>query len=255
MTGWGELARELDLWAEAGRTATFWWRDDDAVENTPALGRLLNLRAKFVVPLAVAAIPARADDSLVRALADDSKSVILQHGYTHRSHAPADRAKSELGGERPVRAVMADLAAGRRCLETLFGGDWHPILVPPWNRIDDAVVTALPAAGYRGISTMGARSAPDAAPGLRRVNVHLDPIDWRTTRAFVGDDVVLKAVRAHLRRRREGDADPEEPTGLMSHHLAHDEGCWAFLDSFLAATTGHPAARWIDVRSAFGLER
>ena len=27
---WESLTRELDLWAAETRTATFWWRDDDA---------------------------------------------------------------------------------------------------------------------------------------------------------------------------------------------------------------------------------
>ncbi len=258
MTGWRDLGSELDLWAEAGRTATFWWRDDDAVEATAALGRLLDLRARFDVPLAVAAIPARADDTLARALTGAPATSVLQHGYAHRNHTPDQRAKSELGRERPVPAVLADLAAGRARLDTLFGDGWLAILVPPWNRIDDAVVAALPGAGYRGISAMGGRTAqdtgPDAAPGLRRVDVHLDPIDWRT-RDFGGDGAVLVAALEHLRRRREDAADADRPTGLMTHHLAHDAGCWAFIESFLAATSAHPAARWIETRTAFGFDR
>ncbi len=255
MTGWREFGRELDFWGEAGRQATFWWRDDDAVEDTPALARLLELRARLDVPMAVAVIPARADDSLARSLARDPRAEILQHGWAHQSYAPDPRAKSELGRDRPVAAVMDDLAVGRGRLDTLFGEGWHPIVVPPWNRIDPAVVAALPDAGYLGVSTMGARPSRDAAPGLWRVNVHLDPIEWRTTRGFAGDDTVLAAALDHLCRRRAGTADADEPTGLMTHHLAHDDGCWAFIEQFLAVTTTHPAARWIGARRAFGLDR
>ena len=254
MTGWRDLRNELDQWAAAGATATFWWRDDDAAEDTPALGRLLDLRARFDVPLAIAAIPARADDTLARALAEVSAVAVLQHGYAHRNHTPDDRAKSELGRERPVPAVLADLSAGRARLDELFGASWHPILVPPWNRIDEAVVAALPGAGYRGISAMGARGVSDAVAGLGRIDVHVDPIDWSTTRGFAGDGVVLEAALGHLRRRRAGATDPGEPTGLMTHHLAHDDACWTFIESFLAATSGHPAACWIDTPTAFGLD-
>ena len=42
-SGWAVLEAELDLWQAAGRTASFWWRDDDAVAATPALSRLLAL--------------------------------------------------------------------------------------------------------------------------------------------------------------------------------------------------------------------
>ncbi len=255
MTDWHDLENELDLWAGAGTTATFWWRDDDAVEDTPALGRLLDLRDRFDVPLAIAAIPALADGTLARALAEVPATAVLQHGYAHRNHTPDQRAKSELGRDRTVSAVLADLSAGRARLDELFGVLWHPILVPPWNRIDEAVVAALPDEGYRGISAMAAPGASDAVPGLRRIDVHVDLIDWPTTRGFAGDGVVLGAALAHLRQRRAGAADPTGPTGLMTHHLAHDDACWAFTDSFLAATLGHPAARWIDAPTAFGLDR
>ena len=260
---WAELERELDHWAEAGRAATFWWRDDDAVEDTAALRRLFDLRARFGVPIAIAAIPARADETLARARAASPETAVLQHGYAHRNHTPDDRAKSELGDDRPVTDVLADLAAGRARMDDLFGDDWLPVMVPPWNRIDAAVVAALPEAGYRGLSVAGARAAPDAVPdavpdakgALKRINIHVDLIDWRATRAYAGDAAVLGEVLDHLGGRRRGDADADEPTGMMTHHLAHDDGCWVFIEAFLAATAAHPAARWVDAAGAFGLGR
>ena len=53
-TAWEALTRELDLWEEDGRTATFWWRDDDAADHTDALNELLLLRTALGVPLALA---------------------------------------------------------------------------------------------------------------------------------------------------------------------------------------------------------
>jgi hypothetical protein len=38
---WRRLEAELDRWGDAGRAATFWWRDDDASDATPALETLL----------------------------------------------------------------------------------------------------------------------------------------------------------------------------------------------------------------------
>ena len=55
-----DLARELDSWAEAGRVARFWWRDDDAIEPTPALSRLLDLGDTHGIEVAVAVVPATA---------------------------------------------------------------------------------------------------------------------------------------------------------------------------------------------------
>ena len=40
---WVELQAELDRWQEAGKTARFWLRDDDAIEPTPQLERFLVL--------------------------------------------------------------------------------------------------------------------------------------------------------------------------------------------------------------------
>ena len=36
MTGWSDLAAELDAWGETGATVEFWLRDDDAGAAAPA---------------------------------------------------------------------------------------------------------------------------------------------------------------------------------------------------------------------------
>ena len=51
--------------------------------------------------------------------------------------------------------------------------------------------------------------------------------------------------------RRTGEMDDAEPTGLLSHHLVHDEAAWRFIDDYIEATKSHPAARWISAREAF----
>src|SRR5690606_39595463 len=51
---WTALEAELDLWAEAGRVASFWWRDDDATDVTPPLERLLRLKDSTRTPLTLA---------------------------------------------------------------------------------------------------------------------------------------------------------------------------------------------------------
>jgi peptidoglycan/xylan/chitin deacetylase (PgdA/CDA1 family) len=248
MTGWPDLQHELDLWCAQGHTAALWWRDDDAVTATPALDRLLALRAALDVPLALAAIPARAEPSLAAALAADDGVAILQHGYAHVSHAAGDEDKIELGG-RPRWDVAAELARGRETLDGLFGEKLLPVMVPPWNRIHPGVIALLPGLGYGGLSTFSARGAP--APGLVAVNAHVDIIDWLETRGFCGETAALDAAVGHLAARRGGAADPEEPTGLLTHHLAHDTGCWDFIRRFVSETAAHPAVRWVAAAVAF----
>ena len=61
---------------------------------------------------------------------------------------------------------------------------------------------------------------------------------------IAGDDAALGQAVEHLAAKRTGAADADEPTGLLTHHLAHDDGCWAFIDRFVSVTTSHDATRW-----------
>ena len=84
-----------------------------------------------------------------------------------------------------------------------------------------------------------------------QVNGHCDPITWKGGARFAGTDKALADLIGHLRARRTGAADPDEPTGLVTHHLALDEPAWEFVALLLRHTTAHPAARWQSARDAF----
>jgi hypothetical protein len=245
VSGWADLSHELDEWRAAGRSATFWWRDDDATAPTPALDRLLSLQRKHAAPLAIAVIPARAQQSLAQRLTGIDGICVVQHGWAHANHAPAGAAKAELGPHRPDALVLGELARGQIVLDGLFE-EWLRLLVPPHNRIAPTLAKALPSAGYVGLSTYNPRRGQTA--GLVEVNTHADIMNW-VTRGFAGEAPALDLVVRHLRNRRAGAVDAEEPTGLLTHHLAHDEAAWAFTDALLSAIAGHPAARWVDIRS------
>jgi hypothetical protein len=250
MSGWQALARELDRWQAAGRRASFWWRDDDATAGSPALDRLLALADRHALPLTLAVIPAGAEAGLAARLDGQKRLSVLQHGYAHANHAPEGEKKMELGTHRPMPAVLDELRRGRRQLRRRFGRRFVPALVPPWNRIDPAVLSRLRRLGFAGLSSFGERAGIEAAPGIRQVNCHIEVMNWRTRR-FIGDEPALEFARGHLARRREGATDAREPTGLMTHHLAHDAAAWRFLERFLTATARHPAARWLSARQIF----
>lgn len=244
---WTALTAELDRWAEVGRIASFWWRDDDAVTACPALESLLALSERHRAPLALAVIPEPAETGLAERLARSAAPVtVVQHGFAHRNHASPGEKTTELGDHRDLAAVAAELADGRDRLASLFADRFLPVMVPPWNRIGAGVEAALPGLGYRGLSTFG----PRPAAGLGYLNTHIDIIDWRGNRGFAGDDACLDAAVGHLSNRRTGRCDPDEPTGLLTHHLDHDEGCWRFIDRFLAETQRHPAAVWVSTADA-----
>ncbi len=245
---WAVLAGELDAWAAAGRPATLWWRDDDAGDTGPALGRLLDLRARHGVPVALAVIPARATAALGGRLATEPLTVtVLQHGWSHADTDPDAARQTELSDAWPAAAADHWLRTGWDRLRGLFGARALPVMVPPWNRIDPGIAARLPALGCTAVSGLGARRSDE--PGPPRLNVHADLMDWSVHR-FRGEAPVLAVLAAHLADRRAGRADPAEPTGLMTHHLNHDEDCWAFLDRLFALTRSHPAATWLDTQAA-----
>ena len=174
MTDWDKLKEELDRWPEG--KATFWWRDDDATAPSPALSRLIALGLQ---PLAIAAIPARVESALAEAL-NETRIDVLQHGYGHVNHEADGAKKAELGAARPAEAVIEELSDGRRRMEALFGPRFLPVMVPPWNRIADAVVARLPEAGFRGLSTYRARPRDSSASPTGRISLPCAPPAMRT---------------------------------------------------------------------------
>jgi hypothetical protein len=242
---WERLRAELDRWPAGA--ATFWWRDDDAGAGGPSLDRLLGLVAAHAAPLALAVVPAWLDDAGAAAIRDAPPGLlVVQHGYAHRNHeAPGPDGTrgrpAELGAARPVATTLAELAAGWARLAARVPGRLRAALVPPWNRIAPGVRDALPGAGYRVLSTFGPRSAAAVPAGLRALNPHVDPIQWRTGRRFGGAAWTLDQITAHLALRRASRGDPTEPTGLLTHHRDLPPPAWACLDELLGRLRVHSA--------------
>jgi hypothetical protein len=245
---WKAFAAELDAWESRGRQAAFWWRDDDAGPAAPALGRLLALAADLALPLGVAVVPAWLTPEVAAAVhAASGQVVVFQHGFAHLNHETANPSgerkvrPAECGPARPAPAVLEEVAKGRAALTAAFGSRFLPVLVPPWNRIGPAVLAGLPGAGYRAISAFGPRAGAEPVPGLLQVNCHADPIAWRGGKRFAGASATLERLRTHLSARRERQADPAEPTGLLTHHRDMDPLCWAFIEQLLGRLRAHPA--------------
>ena len=251
MNPWQPLDDELARWRDAGRVATMWLRDDDACRDSPALRRLVTIASARSVPVAIAAIPALLEPTLADAVAGCRVATIVQHGYAHRNHAPAGERNWELGAHRPLAQCVDELRAGRERLASAFGERFVAALVPPWNRIDASVVEALPSAGLHGLSTFGPLAARSPAPGVVRCNAHVDVIAWRSGRTFVGAARATALLVEHLAARRRGEADAEEATGLLTHHLDMSEPAWQFVDELLQRTQCHDAVRWLAASELF----
>lgn len=247
---WRDLALELDRWGEEGRIATLWWRDDDASAPSQRLDELLEIAGG--VPVALAVIPAAAGPALAARLDRVPAAAVrvLQHGWRHCDHSNGGK-KSEFPASRSREAVAEDLAAGCARLAALFGDRTLAVLAPPWNRFEDGLLPLLAAAGLRAISRINPRAAAWPAPGVFAANVHVDLVAWRGGRGFIGEAAALGGLVGHLRERRSGAADPDEPTGILTHHLVQDEATGGFLRRLVAMLRGHRAARWVEPRQVF----
>ena len=241
---WSHLVNELDAWHAEGRFALLWWRDDDAAAPSPALDRLAGLARAHGVTAGLAIIPALVQPVLATWL-ESVPAEVLQHGWAHRNHAAAGKKKAEFGKGRDEDAVVRELKQGFDTLRSLAGPRFQPVLVPPWNRLDPGLIPDLAHAGFRGLSMYGPRSAAEPAPGLGQTNCHVDFVDWRGGRGFVGHDRALAAVVAHLAARRARSLDPTEPTGVLTHHAVHEEATWTFIAGLLERTRHHRAVRWL----------
>ena len=241
---WSDLEAELNLWRSAGRVADFWWRDDDASDLTAPLERLMTLAGDR--PVALAVIPALATQSLSRSCT----ASVLQHGFAHQNHAKTGERAIECGGDRPQSDTLEELRQGFHVLADLFDARFVPSLVPPWNRIDPEIVPHLPEIGLSGLSGVSARSGRLAAKGVSQVNIHAGVVSYRHGTGFAGEQKVLRELVGHLAARRIGSVDANEPTGLLTHHLDHDEAVWSFLAELLDRLDDVPA-RWRSAAELF----
>ena len=240
---WSALEEELQHWEAP---AELWWRDDDATHDTPALRQLLTLASEFQVPVHLAVIPQQLHTSLdyIRQPENRPCSYVLQHGINHQSHATEGMRKVELGGSYPLNTLCDDLTAGRQRLAGHFEEQYLDMLVPPWNRLSEALLPRLKEIGYEKLSVLGPRPDSDNPQHIRQLNVHLDIINWKE-RCFAADEQVISKLTRHLQLKRTGQIDATEPCGLMTHHLDHDPACWDFLQRFFTWCHEHEKIRWL----------
>ncbi|MDI7861656.1 polysaccharide deacetylase family protein [Rhizobiaceae bacterium n13] len=233
---WHPLLLELDRWQAAGRQASLWLRDDDAIEPTPALERLLSLTGSHHIPVALAVIPAHTGERLARHLDSAPHTTVVVHGWSHRNYASPQEKKQELGLHRPPEVVLEELAKGLTLLEELHRLRIQPVLVPPWNRIDSRLVPELEGLGYEALSVYG----PEKTGTIRQINTHVDLMDWHGTRGGRPHDVLALELAANLARTFESGG----AVGFLTHHLVHDEMAWGFLEELFAVMEAHPGCRW-----------
>lgn len=239
------LTEELQRAADQGVSVPFWWRDDDAVHPSAKLERLVTLTGRYGIRPLLAVIPSKASPKLADWLSE-AEADVAQHGYAHANHAPTSSKSCEFPDQLSTDMARKLLQAGRRRMDAAFGQVWLPIFVPPWNRFAERHWALLRNCGFKIYSGFG--ETPALPEGLRPQNVHVDVMQWRPERRFLGTEACLAALTGEVARRRHATskqgAVSAEPLGLMTHHLVHDEETWAFLEALADYLADAPAVRW-----------
>ncbi|MGF9759547.1 glycosyltransferase [Microvirga sp. 0TCS3.31] len=231
---WSPLNDALERAKDQGCPVRFWWRDDDAVADTPALDRLLTLARRYDAGIGLAVIPDGLQASLTSRLTDEGSAFALVHGWSHANHAPPESKKAEFGADRPVETMAMEAQRALQVANNHLGAKLLPVFVPPWNRISGALIPHLPRLGFAGLSTFTDRGAASPAPGLLQINTHVDPIDWHGTRSAVEPQQIIAALTGAIGRRIAGEADKDEPIGFLTHHLVHDKVIWTLSERLIA---------------------
>jgi hypothetical protein len=224
------LEHELAAWDAAGKGPRFFLRDDDAIEDTPALRRLFEASESAGAPLLLASIAAHARPSLGEAVRGFGLASGAVHGFAHANHAPVGQKPCELDHYRPLATVMGELGAARDNLLALFGGRLSGLLVPPWNRIHDAVAAHVHELGFTGISAHGWLTHPPVHR-LASVNAHIDIVHWSGGAIgrdwpWMAGELATALCEARLRGFR--------AIGILTHHLVHDDAAWRVLAETIA---------------------
>ncbi|CCQ74927.1 polysaccharide deacetylase family protein [Magnetospira sp. QH-2] len=239
------LRTELDRWQAAGRVARLWWRDDDATGPHRALDQLFDLSTSFQAPLALAVIPLNVSPGdWLR-----GPVTVVQHGVAHVNHAPRGKGLGawELGPHRSPATVLSEVADGLARLNDQFGDRLLKVMVPPWNRIDLALLPGLKEQGFLGLSAEGENESREPLPGFLRHDGHVDPLRWKGAARFGGWEKVGGCLLERLAR-----IEPDQVTGLVTHHREMDKAAWVFVETLLEITRDHPAARWEHPEILFG---
>jgi hypothetical protein len=148
---WKDVHRELDRWADCGITATFWVRDDDAWTVSDELKGLSAFAKRHELNIGLAVIPGKLSERLVRFLEIESTHFYpMCHGWRHVDYGREGR-PAEFGRDRPFTALYDD---GRQAFERFieYFEKVEAIFVPPFGRITNAMVNALPQIGFAGVS-------------------------------------------------------------------------------------------------------
>ena len=122
--------------------------------------------------------------------------------------------------------------------------------MPPWNRISEGVIPNLLDFGFSGFSAFGRKSLKVHEPNLKWFNTHIDVIDWRNTRRFIGGESMTLQITNNLKRQRRTN-ETSEPFGILTHHLNMIESDWEEFRNIFTILKNSNSVRCVDPLELF----
>ena len=229
---WTPLREEFAKWRRKDLVLPVWWRDDDAVDSSDQLDRLIDLSREVEVPVHLAIIPRDAKPALEECIRDEDHIIPIVHGWAHRNQAAPGEDRSEFSINRSLANNKEEAQEALRKLKLFLPGRVLPVFVPPWNHIDRELHGMLAELGYQVLSTCDPRTAEVNEAGMKQINTHLDPIAWRDNEHLHPEEYLMAKLINNLKRRRQGKDDNSEPFGLLTHHRAMKHEVWEFTRQF-----------------------
>ncbi|HND35619.1 MAG TPA: hypothetical protein PKZ49_03305 [Nitrosomonas sp.] len=219
------------------RSVTFFYRDDDAGWDTPALLRLLDLFDDLQLPIDLAVIPKAITPELAAIL--NTRLVqchnligLHQHGYAHVNHQTVGR-KCEFGEMRQFDQQLHDIVAGKEILHDYFGNRIDPIFTPPWNRCSQTTLDVLNTLPFTVLSR-AEKATPFSLNQMVEISIH---IDWlkRTHGERWSREQVIRLIAEKILMN--------SSIGIMLHHQEMDQEDLIAFKQFARLIERHPNIR------------
>lgn len=231
---WQEFEQNLSI-LSFDRDISFWWRDDDAVEMTMSLEKLINLSENYKTPCHLAVIP-----EIVSKIDLSNHQYVLHHGIEHKNNALPHQKKIEIGGDLSKKYFRQKITDHKKKLEELFGASYYPCFVPPWNRIEEKYLSLIEEVGFKALSVH--RDVIFSNRNFYQLNTHIDIIDWKNNKKTHDDAYLLSMIIEDIR-------SGENPVGFLTHHLDHCDKSWSFLEKLFHVTQKNSSIKWITLNS------
>ena len=223
-----------------GKLVEIFFRDDDVDEDEEFLRRLLRIFTSRKIPLILGVIPARLTALATALLLEKQRDFpglieLTQHGWQHVNHEVSER-KCEFGSSRNFAEQLADIQRGQMRMNEVFGEQWFPAFIPPWNRCTAQTCQVLNQLGFRVLSKLHGKlsSSPDFQG--REISVTLDIFTWKNGARLKPAEEIFAELSNQI--------EHSNPIGIMLHHKVMNDKSFAFLESLLIELSASSAIRF-----------